>query len=521
MNKDVELYKLWQKSPMAFIQAMWNLNAQPPKPEHKETVENLVKEGKLNEIKAEHFGDFINGEWQWHEFTKGKHITWQQWVIVLSVERSLRGEAPRRISVASGHGIGKDFIISLLVLWYLFCFKDAQIPCTAPTADQMYDILWKEINKWLNHMPKPVQELYEWSTSYVRIKESPNTWFARARTARKESPEALAGMHGEFVFGISDEASGVDDAIYNTAEGIFTNENFLFMMISNPTRLLGYFYESHHKDKANWQTFNFSGEESPVVDKSYVDRIKEKHGEESDEYNIRVRGAFPREDAIDDKGFVPLFQSSDFHWTDNDEFVGQRRMGVDPSGEGEDETVWVVRDNFKAKIVAKEKISTPKTIAQKTLTLMDYYNVPDENVMVDSFGVGADVAKEIALAMSIMGKRCEVGTINVGEHSDDHVYLNKRAESFYRTMQWCRQGGELFQNVGFDELKVIKYKRNLQGKIQIMSKEEMRKSGIPSPNCADALMLTFIKPITAKRGITQFRPDYAKSNYGQRTIPRQ
>jgi hypothetical protein len=156
-------------------------------------------------------------------------------------------------------------------------------------------------------MPKPVREKYEWTNGYIRITESPETWFARAKTARKENPEALAGVHGDFVMYIVDEASGVPEEIFNTAEGALTGDNVLVILISNPTRLIGYFYDSHHKDKESWQTLGFSSIDSPLVDKEYVSRIISKHGEDSDEYKIRVLGEFPREDTMDDKGYIAYF----------------------------------------------------------------------------------------------------------------------------------------------------------------------------------------------------------------------
>jgi len=37
------------------------------------------------------------------------------------------------------------------------------------------------------------------SNGYIRMGASPEDWFASAKTARKENPEALAGVHGEYV----------------------------------------------------------------------------------------------------------------------------------------------------------------------------------------------------------------------------------------------------------------------------------------------------------------------------------
>lgn len=470
LNQELELYKALQKSPTLFVKIMWGLEPQA--------------------------GEFI----------RGKNITWQQMEILNAVEKALRGEAPNRITIKSGHGIGKSSTLAWLILWYLFCYKDAQIPCTAPTADQMYDVLWKEVKKWLNEMPEEVAAKYEWSTTYIRIKESPETWFARAKTARKESPEALAGVHGDYVMFLVDEASGVPEEIFNTAEGALTNKNVLLIMISNPTRLMGYFYDSHHRDKANWQCLSFSSIDSPIVDKEFVDRIVDKHGEDSDEYKLRVLGEFPREDAIDEKGFVPLFAEDDLHYCQPSEWIGVTKMGVDPSGEGQDKTAWVGRDNIKARILAEEAISNPKGIAQKTMTLMDYNGIRDKDVMVDNFGSGADVAKDIALSVL----RYDVGTINVGNPPKDEMYLNKRAEAYFALKTWLRNGGSLVQDSRWRELLGIKFKRNIAGKIQIMSKDEMRKQGIPSPNFADALMLTFIDNPRMTYKAKQFYPKNLK-----------
>lgn len=451
-SEDILLFREWQRSPRAFIRDVWGLT-----PERDNTL-----------------------------FIKGKHLTWQQDDILKAVEDALAGKASKRISVKAGHGIGKSCTLAWLVIWYLICFKDAQIPCTAPTADQMFDVLWKELKKWIDRMPLFLSTKLEWSTGYLRVTESPNTWFARAKTARKEAPEALAGVHGDFVMMLVDEASGVPEEIFNTAEGALTSKDILFIMISNPTRLLGYFHATHHGDKENWQTLSFSCVASPIVDEAYVERIKDLHGEDSDEYAIRVLGEFPRADSVDDKGYVPLLTANDLHFTEDPKFVGDRIMGVDPAGDGSDEAVWVIRDNFKAKIVAREKISTGKSIAQRTLTLMDHFAVEQFNVIVDGFGVGVDAIQQLALA------HVYVKAVNVGMEADDKErFLNKRAEAFQGIKDWLHQGGELVNDPGWEELLVIRYRRELSNKVKIMSKLEMRKEGIKSPNVADALMLTF------------------------------
>lgn len=398
------------------------------------------------------------------------------------------------VTVAAQNGLylANDFIVthnstvlSWLILWFLTCFKDAQIPCTAPSSEQMHDVLWKELAKWISLMPEGLREKFEWQSGYIRVVESPETWFARAKTARKEAPEALAGVHGDHVMFVVDEASGVPDQIFNTAEGALTSGNVFFLMISNPTRLIGYFYDSHHSDKASWQTMNFSSKDSPIVDRKFTDRITEKHGEGSDEYSIRVLGEFPRADSLDEMGYVPLLTQADIRETLDATFGKDRVLGLDPSGEGSNKSVWVVRDRFKAKVVAIEEKSTPLTIAQKTLTLMDFYQVKPENVIVDAFGEGVKTIQELAKAHKF------VQGILVGDSSSDDEFMNIRAEAYWKLREWIIAGGELVTHKDWKQLSLIRYRRELSDKLKIMGKLEMKREGIESPDVADALMLTF------------------------------
>ncbi len=124
-----------------------------------------------------------------------KHLTWQQALALYGVDKALRKEVPDRISIVSGHGIGKSTLLALLILWFLFVHPDSQVACTSPSKEQMYDVLWKELKKWLDKAPPQINQMYIWESSHIRMKESPEVWFARAKTSSKENTEALAGVH--------------------------------------------------------------------------------------------------------------------------------------------------------------------------------------------------------------------------------------------------------------------------------------------------------------------------------------
>ncbi len=480
----------YKNSPFPFIEDMWGLVPQPLKPEMKERFNIYFEDGRYDEITEDFFEPYIEGE----------HLTWQQFMILKSVENAVRGKGKKRISIRSGHGIGKTTVMAWILIWYLFCHLESQIGATAPSHAQMHDALWKEAYKQLKRMPPAAQRKYEWQSSYIKMVESPEDWWARAKTARKEAPEALAGLHGNHVLILVDEASAVPEAIFNTVEGALTEESILVIMISNATRNVGYFYESQKGgDMEAWERFKFSTIDCPRVSDGYEERIIAKYGKDSDEYKIRVLGEFPDVEAVDDEGFSPLFITGDVKEINNptsvdkDYWVGIPIMGIDPSGEGIDETSWIVRDSFKAKIVLRKKMSDEKKIAAQTATLMHSHGVKAENVYVDTFGVGHKCAIELT-KVGYYINAVSVGDVFNKESEDYNLYINIRAKNFYNLRNWLRARGELVRDPAWQvEMPSIKFRRQAaeKSRIQIMSKVKMKKSGYRSPNNLDALALTF------------------------------
>jgi len=48
---------------------------------------------------------------------------------------------PKPIAVKSGHGIGKTAAEAWAILWFLSTRPFSRVPCTAPTAHQLDDVL--------------------------------------------------------------------------------------------------------------------------------------------------------------------------------------------------------------------------------------------------------------------------------------------------------------------------------------------------------------------------------------------
>ncbi len=99
-----------------------------------------------------------------------------------------------RVAVRSGHGVGKTALESWAILWFMFTRPFPKVPCTAPTQQQLLDILWPEISKWLKRS-ELLDGLFDWQkqrfkTEYIR----------RDGLLQQEPPasqENMAGFHEE------------------------------------------------------------------------------------------------------------------------------------------------------------------------------------------------------------------------------------------------------------------------------------------------------------------------------------
>jgi phage terminase, large subunit, PBSX family len=93
-----------------------------------------------------------------------------------------------------------------------------------------------------------------------------------------------------------------------------------------------------------------------------------------------------------------------------------------------------------------------------------------------------------------------------------HEYLNNRAYGYFTLAEYINNGWLAMKSPETEaELLEIRYKQSSNGKRQILSKDEMRKSGIKSPDRADSLMMAvhtiknFLSPATSFAGTVDFK----------------
>lgn len=396
-----------------------------------------------------------------------------------------RGE--RRISVRSGHGVGKSTTVAILCIWYLLTRYPVKIVITAPTSAQLFDALFAEIKRWVNVLPAHIQELLNVKSDRVEIKAAPETGFISARTSRAESPEALQGIHADNVLLIADEASGVPEAVFEAAAGSMSGEEACTILLGNPTRSSGFFFDTHNRLKDQWWTRRVSCVDSPRVSAAYVDEMKLRYGEESNAYRVRVLGEFP---LSDDDTVIPMHlieaaMARDVVEDDRAPAI----WALDVARFGTDRSALAKR---RGQVVTEIKRWAGLDLMQLTGAVVAEYQAQPTHlrpveILVDSIGLGSGVVDRLReLRLPARG-------VNVSESpSMKGTYQNLRAELWFATKAWLEQRGcrlPMDEDL-MAELAGPRFKFSSSGKLQVESKDDMRKRGLRSPDLADAVCLT-------------------------------
>lgn len=394
----------------------------------------------------------------------------------------------KRFTVRAGHGVGKTTIESWIILWFLLFHRPCKIPVTANSQDQLRDVVWAEVAKWWRELPAFFRDMIEVGADRVWVKACPNDAFAVARTARPERPEALQGFHADFLVFMIEEASGIEDIIFETAGGALTGDNCWVFMFGNPTRTSGYFYRSHHQNRDRWSVHHVPCTASSRVSPTYAAEIAAEYGEHSNVYRVRVLGEFPtsEDDAVIPLGLVEAAIGRE---------VGDSGMavvwGLDVARFGDDTTALAKRrgNTLLAPVVEWRKLDLMQTVGR---IVREYNETPDGmvpgSINVDVIGLGAGVVDRLKeLGLPVRG-------INVGEAApvNPERYMRLRDELWFKGREWFdRRDCVIPRDDGLiSELVTPKYKIESTGKIKVESKDDLKKRGVKSPNKADAFLLT-------------------------------
>lgn len=161
----------------------------------------------------------------------------------------------KRVFVKASHSIGKSHLGGGLVNWFYDCFRPSIAITTAPTHQQVTDVLWKEVR--IQRRGRPGLQ-----PKAPRMEDAPDH-YAVGYTAN--SGDAFQGRHEAGVFILFDEATGIHSDFWNAAEGMMTggdHDNY-WLCFLNPTDTTTRAYEEELK--GNFHTITVSALDHPNI----------------------------------------------------------------------------------------------------------------------------------------------------------------------------------------------------------------------------------------------------------------
>ena len=401
-----------------------------------------------------------------------------------------------QIAVASGHGIGKSALVSWLILWAMSTFEDTKGIVTANTETQLRTKTWAELSKWFRLCL--IKDMFTVTATAI-FSNSPNhekTWRIDMIPWSEQKPESFAGMHnkGKRILIIFDEASAISDVIWEVTEGALTDSDtqIMWFAFGNPTRNTGRFKECFSgKFAKRWLNKQIDGRDARMTNKELIKQWIEDYGLDSDFVKVRVRGMFPSMSmrqliAIEDvdSALGRQLRVEQFNFA-------PKIITCDPAWEGDDSLEIGLRQGLYFRILR----SIPKNdndieIANIIANLENEHNA--DAVIIDAgYGTG------IVSAGRTMGRTWYA--IWFSGKSPDPACLNMRAYMWKEMRDWLKSGGAIPDDKQlYADLIGPEVVPRTDGKIQLESKKDMKKRGLPSPNKADALALSFAISIMGK-----------------------
>lgn len=283
--------------------------------------------------------------------------------------------------------------------------------------------------------------------------------------------------------------SGVPDPVFTALDGAMTDANAMILLISNPVSTTGYYYDtivdSSGKGK-NWSVLYFDSRQSPLVDKSFEERIIARYGKESAMYRSKVMGL----PILSSEAFVITPEEYDKIVKENREVQhGRVILAVDVAGSGEDMSVICHRQgNSIINWSEFSKNDTTFLVGEIERLVLETYKGKDVVVIVDALGIGAGVYD----LLNSNRKVHVLGFIGSEKAFHDTMYDKKRDEGYHKLQKQIH-------SMHFPVAPPENLKKELvniefdysSGKIQLkLSKKDLKKRIGHSPDYADALMMS-------------------------------
>ena len=427
------------------------------------------------------------------------------WTIQATIAESVRDH--RYTAVPSCFGSGKDWVAARIAAWWVA--TGGILVATSNSFPQLKDILWRELRTAAKRGELPGQP--SWGTD-LRWESTDEAW-GIGRKPDDHDPEGLQGIHGGRVLVIIDEANGVSPQLWEAVRGLVVNAESRVLAIGNPWEPVGPFYEACKSP--NWHvikisvfdTPNFTGEAVPekaqaeLVGPLWLEEAKRDGLEGTAWWSAKVLGEFPESASAQ---VIPLAHVERAR-TAEAVTDGKEAAGLDVARFGTDRSVLVEASGNGPDLI---------TIVQGHDTMavagLGHRFLSDRRgaLAIDDSGVGGGVVDRLR-EQRLPGQVIANNAGSSPDNDPEERLLNMRSqlwwdarEAFYRgEISLARLPEDQYQTLR-SELTAPTYRFTSNGKVQIESKDELKKRGVPSPDVADAFCLWLYARAKARRRVS-------------------
>jgi hypothetical protein len=460
----------------------------------------------------------------WAKQKLGRHL----WSKQVEIMQALKDH--RFVAVKSCHGPGKSFSASCAGAWWLdpevHPLGSAFLVTTAPSYPQVEQILWRELRRRHNegklrgritldcqwHMGESASKRADPTEEIIGIGRKPQDY----------DESTFQGIHARYFMAILDEACGIPEALWNSVLALATNENSRILAIGNPDDPNSRFAQIC-KPGSGWHVISISAWDTPNFPKEVLDEFREigavpdgyqpvpdewvpddvaeglvsplwvhtaikEWGIGSPIWQAKVNGEFP--DISDEYLISPALIEKAYRVELEGADTG--RYGLDVARYGHDKSALYRNRGGQVRLVevwGKRDTMETVGIVRRHLAKHPTVRVP---VNVDVIGVGSGVFDRMREL------RDPVAPYQGSQRATNPAkFKNRRSETWWTFRELMEDG--LIDLDPKDEklaaeLGSVKWGTDSSGRIFIETKEDMTARGLPSPNHADAAVMSTVAP---------------------------
>lgn len=482
--------------------------------------------GERREVMVKHFRTYRPVEramWGAYRLENGEYITYS----IAKIENMGLGryygfliDGNHKFLAADGtvfHNTGKTRSAGIVALWHLLFFPESVMMFTAPQIQQLRKLVWKEIEICKSLL---MRGRMAWLAEYivvlaetVYIKGYAKTWHVYAKTAPKGNPQALAGNHGDYLMIWVDEAAAVDAPVFDVLTGALTHDDNRMCLTSQPAKQSGFFYDTHHKLSRTaggvWNNLIFNSEMTRLVSKSKIREALKQYGSRDDpQYMIRIRGEFPdlagefiitQKDA--ERAYKGVALDKKLHYN----FGYFIAVDVGGGVGRDDSTISIIRTwghtqwgktARRAELVKVPLCKNNDSISELIGVIMECLDeYPNATLVVDTNGAGAGLGQRLT-ELGVFFRPVHWGG-QCFSNRNRKEFINKRAQAYVSLARAIKSGRfkirtNRLKSKILEQLTRIPYTFDDQARFKILSKEEMRRKGITSPDIVDTLAFIYL-----------------------------